>query len=47
MEMKKYTIIQKLENVDNVRKKIKGKLFTCWVGVKIINGDDVIEESEY
>jgi hypothetical protein len=46
MEMKKYTIIQKLENVDNVRKKIKGKLFTCWVGVKMINCDDVIEESD-
>ena len=45
--MKKYAIIQKLDNVNNNYKKIKGTSTAIWYGVKIINGDDVIEESAY
>ena len=35
-EMKKYAIINKLENVYNKVKKVKGKSPMCWFGIKLI-----------
>lgn len=43
-EMNKYTKLNSLENVISFDKKIGGKTKKCWRGIKMINGDNEIEE---